>query len=157
MLLATPTGRRLSDAIPGGSSAIVPELYFAEVAAALRRMELGGAVSADRSAFAIRRLLTLGATRVQVKPLLAEAWTLRYRPVRTSRLASSPLGSRTRVAWSHPRLPAATARSTRSGRPAVAMVAMIVLNVSAALVTSKSCDGNASAVTLANASEKFGV
>ncbi|MDQ4130001.1 MAG: hypothetical protein M3133_03265 [Actinomycetota bacterium] len=78
MLLATPTGRRLSEVIPRGSDAVVPELYFAEVAAALRRMELSGAVSEDRSALALRRLLILRANRLQIKPLLGEAWMLRH-------------------------------------------------------------------------------
>ncbi len=41
-------------------------------------MELSGAVSEDRSALALRRLLTLRATRLQIKPLLGEAWMLRH-------------------------------------------------------------------------------
>ena len=78
LLLATPEGRRLSQAISSGSDVFVPEVYLLEVAATLRRMELRGVVSEDRAAFALRRLLTLKATRVQIKPLLTEAWSLRH-------------------------------------------------------------------------------
>ncbi len=53
LLLATPEGSRLSQAIPGDSDVLVPEVYLLEVAATLRRMELSGLVSEDRAVFAL--------------------------------------------------------------------------------------------------------
>lgn len=50
LLLATPEGSRLSQAISAGSDVFVPEVYLLEVAATLRRMELSGVVSEDRAA-----------------------------------------------------------------------------------------------------------
>lgn len=82
LLLATPEGSRLSQAIPGDSDVLVPEVYLLEVAATLCRMELSGLVSEDRAAFALRRLLTLKATRVQIKPLLTEEVPRRCRGCR---------------------------------------------------------------------------
>jgi predicted nucleic acid-binding protein len=78
MFLGTPEGRRLSAKVPKQSTTHVPEHFYAEVAAALRRMELGGAITPDNAAKAYRRLLALTTHRAQVRPLLPAAWRLRH-------------------------------------------------------------------------------
>ena len=55
----------------------MPEIYFAETAAALRRLEAAGAINAQRASAALDELLAAPLRRAQVKPLLSEAWTLR--------------------------------------------------------------------------------
>lgn len=78
MFLGTPEGRRLSAQLPKRSTTHVPEHFYVEVAATLRRMELGGAVTPDDAAKAYRRLLALTTQRAQVRPLLPAAWRLRH-------------------------------------------------------------------------------
>jgi predicted nucleic acid-binding protein len=78
VFLGTPEGRRPSAKIPKASTSHVPEHFYVEVAAVLRRMELGGAISADNAGKAYRRLLALTAIRAQVRPLLPGAWALRH-------------------------------------------------------------------------------
>jgi len=77
VLLHTPIGEALQPRLPNGT-AWVPELYFAEAAAALRRLELSGAVTPARVAVAFDDLLASSVRRVQVRPLLSEAWALRH-------------------------------------------------------------------------------
>jgi predicted nucleic acid-binding protein len=77
LLLNTPTGQSLREKLDEPAAEWVPEIYFAEVAGTLRRAELAGRMSAARSTVALNRLLSAPTRRVQVKPLLAEAWTLR--------------------------------------------------------------------------------
>lgn len=48
MFLGTPEGRSLSTKVPKGSTTHVPEHFYVEVAATLRRMELGGAITPRR-------------------------------------------------------------------------------------------------------------
>jgi predicted nucleic acid-binding protein len=79
IFLGTAEGRRLSAMIPKPNASHVPEHFYVEVAAVLRRMELGGAITADSAAKAYRRLLALSALRAQVRPLLPAAWALRQR------------------------------------------------------------------------------
>jgi predicted nucleic acid-binding protein len=64
--------------VPKRSTTHLPEHFYVEVAATLRRMELGGAVTPDDAAKAYRRLLALTAQRAQVRPLLPAAWRLRH-------------------------------------------------------------------------------
>jgi len=78
LLLRSPIGTALEPKVPGGI-AWVPEIYFAEVAAGLRRLELAGAITALRASAALDELLVAPLRRAQVKPLLSEAWTLRHR------------------------------------------------------------------------------
>ena len=78
MFLGTPEGRRLSTKVPKGSTTHVPEHFYVEVAATLRRMQLGGAITPDDAAKAYRRLLTLTTQRAQVRPLLPAAWKRRH-------------------------------------------------------------------------------
>jgi len=78
MALLTTDGARLAGHLPRGSAAYVPEPFYVETAAALRRMELTGAIGSDRALHAVRRVLALRTHRAQVRPLVTEAWTLRH-------------------------------------------------------------------------------
>ena len=78
LLLDTPIGRALTAQIPAGATWWAPEHYFAEVAAVLRRHELRGLVTSTRAVSAFGDLYAAhGLRRVQVRPLLVEAWALR--------------------------------------------------------------------------------
>lgn len=77
LLLQTPLGRRLAAKLPPGATTWVPEHYFAEVAAVLRRHEIHGRFAPARIQVALDRLLTASVRRVEVKPLVTEAWQLR--------------------------------------------------------------------------------
>lgn len=78
MLLRTAVGRSLRRQVPDDADEWVPELSFAEVAGALRRAELHGGVPSARVSLALNDLLAAPVRRVQVRPLLSEAWTLRH-------------------------------------------------------------------------------
>lgn len=80
LLLDTATGRRLQPLLPTGAQWWVPQHFFAEVAAALRRAELRGGVLSARAAQAMTSLSTTPLRRVQVRPLLADAWSKRANP-----------------------------------------------------------------------------
>lgn len=76
--LRTPAGLSLSTRLPPHAETHVPEHFYVEVAAALRRMELAGATPSERAGLGFRRLLALPCTRVQVRHLLPNAWSLRH-------------------------------------------------------------------------------
>lgn len=76
--LRTPAGLSLSALMPHDAETHVPEHFYVEAAAALRRMELAGIVPTDRVGLAFRRLLALPCTRAQVRHLLPSAWSLRH-------------------------------------------------------------------------------
>ena len=78
LLLDTANGRRLQERLPHGARWWVPEHYYLEVSSALRRAELSGRVSRDRVAAAFASLVTSEVIRVQVRPLLGDAWTKRH-------------------------------------------------------------------------------
>lgn len=78
LLLNTSAGRALREKLPTPAVEWAPEIYFAEVAGTLRRAELTGRLSSTRTSVALDRLLAAPTRRVQVKPLLSEAWTLRH-------------------------------------------------------------------------------
>lgn len=78
LLLNTPAGEELRARLPRPAVEWVPEIYHAEVAAVLRRAELSGRIPAARAVLALERLLAAPTRRVQVKPLLVEAWSLRH-------------------------------------------------------------------------------
>lgn len=73
MLLLTPLGRQLLAKLPLDVEEWVPELYFAEVAAVLRRHALRQHYPAARIEVAHTRLLTSPVRRARVRPLLEEA------------------------------------------------------------------------------------
>ncbi len=77
LLLDTPAGRRLQELLPSGATWWVPEHYFIEVAGALRRAELHGSVPSTRVSRAMDSLAAAPVRRVQVRPLLADAWSRR--------------------------------------------------------------------------------
>jgi predicted nucleic acid-binding protein len=77
MLLATDAGDTIDRALPVDAVQWVPEIYFAEVAGTIRRSELTHRITEQRAAAALDRLLSAPLERVQVRPLLSEAWTLR--------------------------------------------------------------------------------
>ncbi len=77
ILLLTPAGRRLLAKLPHDAEEWVPELYFAEVAAVLRRDAIHTRYPLARIEAAHHRLLTAPLRRVQVRPLLREAWSMR--------------------------------------------------------------------------------
>jgi predicted nucleic acid-binding protein len=56
----------------------VPEHFYVETAATLRRLQLASQVTEERASIALSRLLATPARRVQIRPLLSEAWTLRH-------------------------------------------------------------------------------
>ncbi len=77
LLLDTTTGRKLQRLIPAGARWWVPEHFYAEVAGALRRAEIHRAASPARTAQAFADLNTSPLHRVQVRPLLPDAWAKR--------------------------------------------------------------------------------
>ena len=77
LALRTPIGRQLEDRLPRGATVWVPEHYFVEVGAVLRRSELNGRFPAPRIQVALGRLVAAPLNRVSVAPLLREAWSLR--------------------------------------------------------------------------------
>ena len=81
LLLGTEAGESLRAHLPRPVEEWAPEIYFSEVAGALRRAELHGRLSAARAAVALDRLLATPLRRVQVRSLLGEAWTLRHNVV----------------------------------------------------------------------------
>lgn len=78
LVLRTPIGRQLEARLPRGATVWVPEHYFVEVAAVLRRSELNDRFPSPRIQVALGRLLTAPLNRVSVAPLLPEAWVLRH-------------------------------------------------------------------------------
>lgn len=77
LVLETEVGQALLAQIPPSPQWWMPEHYFVETAAALRRAEYTGAVTPRRASAAFARLLAGRGHRVQVRPLLAEAWQRR--------------------------------------------------------------------------------
>lgn len=77
LLLDTTAGRSLQQDIPRGATWWVPEHFFVEVAGALRRAELHNVAPSARVATAFSSLSTAPLRRVQVRPLLLEAWAKR--------------------------------------------------------------------------------
>jgi predicted nucleic acid-binding protein len=78
LALRTPSGRRLRRRMPAGATAWVPEHYYVEAVAVLRREELNRRFNAARVQLALDRLLSAPARRVSIKPLIAEAWSQRH-------------------------------------------------------------------------------
>ena len=77
LLLETPAGLALEAQLPPGARWWVPEHYFIEVPSALRRIEIQGAATPTRVATAFARFTSAPTTRVQVRPLLSDAWARR--------------------------------------------------------------------------------
>ena len=77
LLLDTVGGRSILDQLQLGAQWWVPEHYFVEVASVLRRAELSGLINPTKAASALRSLTVAPLHRVQVRPLLEEAWSKR--------------------------------------------------------------------------------
>ncbi len=77
LALRTPVGRQLRRRLPTGATTWVPEHYYAEATAVLRRDEISGRLAPSRVQAALDRLLAVPAHRFAVKPLMHEAWRLR--------------------------------------------------------------------------------
>lgn len=77
MLLNTTRARSLSAQLPSSAEWWVPEHYYLEVAAALRRAALNAAATPLQVEEAFRMLERSVLRRVQVRPLLADAWQRR--------------------------------------------------------------------------------
>jgi len=78
LALRTPIGRRLQVKLPAGAVTWVPEHYFVETAAVLRRHVLHGTYDSVRIQQALDRLLTAPLRRVSLRPLVQEGWQLRH-------------------------------------------------------------------------------
>jgi len=78
MLFGTDRGRAIEAQLPDDSDEWVPETFFAEVAATIRRAELSLRVTPERASAALSALLAGTQHRVQIRSLLAEAWTFRH-------------------------------------------------------------------------------
>lgn len=78
LALKTPVGRRLDAQMPGDATIWVPEHFYAESTAVLRRLELNQHAAPARVQVALTRLLSTPTRQVAVKPLLVEAWALRH-------------------------------------------------------------------------------
>lgn len=75
--LDTARGLDLASHITTDGDVMVPDHFFAEVGAALRRIENHGDLSADRATLALRRVRSLRVRRVSTRDLLLVAWDLR--------------------------------------------------------------------------------
>lgn len=76
IVLRTQAGRRLASGIPVGAERWVPELFYAEVAATLRRMTLRGEITDDRAVRALGRAVSLRVRRARIAELVTDAWAL---------------------------------------------------------------------------------
>lgn len=65
------------DSLLSGRHLHVPELFYSECGAALRRMQLHGDITAVEADRALTHVLSLRADRAMVLPLLPLAWPLR--------------------------------------------------------------------------------
>lgn len=77
LLLDTKRGRALAAKRPAAADWWVPEHYFLEVAAALRRSARRGTITTAQADEAFRMLERSIFNRAQVRPLLADAWKRR--------------------------------------------------------------------------------
>ena len=77
LLLGTPAGERIRAQVPQGADWWVPEHYFVEVAGALRRALIRRAAPEAQILEAFARFAAAPLRRVQVRPLLPDAWRRR--------------------------------------------------------------------------------
>ena len=76
--LQTPIGRRLQARLPADAVGWVPEHYFAEAVAVLRRQVLHQRHPEGRVQIALDRLLGAPLHSVSIRPLVREAWPMRH-------------------------------------------------------------------------------
>jgi predicted nucleic acid-binding protein len=77
LLLTTTTGQAILRQVPPRAEWWVPEHYFIEVAGAIRRAEYTKAITSAQAVSAFDALQAGRLHRVQVRPLLDEAWVRR--------------------------------------------------------------------------------
>jgi predicted nucleic acid-binding protein len=77
IVLWTDEGSRLAHHIRDADEVAVPDHLHLECAAALRRMELRGELTATDTQTAFDQMLALRVRRVDTAPLLREAWSMR--------------------------------------------------------------------------------
>jgi predicted nucleic acid-binding protein len=76
-VLQSEIGRRVERALDA-REIWVPEHFYVETAATIRRLQLSRQTTEERASIALSRLIGMPAHRVQIRPLLSEAWTLRH-------------------------------------------------------------------------------
>lgn len=77
LLLDTTEGLKIQDQIPANAEWWTPEHYFVEVSGALRRALIHGVVAEALVHDAFQRLTAAPIHRVQIRPLLNDAWAKR--------------------------------------------------------------------------------
>lgn len=77
IVLWTALGGGLAAHVAEAADVVVPDHFHLECAAALRRLELRGEVAPEVASAALEQVLTLRVRRVDTRPLLREAWSLR--------------------------------------------------------------------------------
>jgi len=78
LLLVTASGRQLAERIrPAGISLHAPHLVDVEVAQAVRKYVLAGAISGERGRLALQHLAELDLERYSHTPFLQRIWALR--------------------------------------------------------------------------------
>lgn len=75
--LWTRSGSRLAQHLAEADEVAVPDHFYLECAAALRRLERKREVTAEAALAALEQVLALQVRRVDTTPLLHEAWDLR--------------------------------------------------------------------------------
>jgi len=73
----TASGKALGRLLPARAELWVPEHFFAECGAVLRKWGNGGLLPADHLEVAVERLLRLPARRAQLRELFRDAWSRR--------------------------------------------------------------------------------
>lgn len=76
--LWTDVGSRLARHVITAEEIVVPDHFYVEGAAALRRMELRSVLTPEEAWTAVEQLLTLRVTSSETAPLLGEAWAMRH-------------------------------------------------------------------------------
>jgi predicted nucleic acid-binding protein len=74
----TPAGRALRELVPAGARLFVPEHFYAECGAVLRKWGMGALLSEAQLSASIDRLLRLPVSRVQLRELFRPAWAHRH-------------------------------------------------------------------------------
>ena len=74
----TPTGKALLKLVPNGARLYVPEHFYAECGAVLRKWGRGRLLTDTQLASSIDRLLRLPLARAQVRDLFRVAWAHRH-------------------------------------------------------------------------------
>jgi predicted nucleic acid-binding protein len=73
----TASGKALGRLLPPEAELWVPEHFFAECGAVLRKWGNGGLLSADQLEVAVERLLRLPVRRARLRELFRDAWARR--------------------------------------------------------------------------------